>query len=358
MRSTTHALTLCLVTALTGCKEEPPKRQPPPPEPKAATCDAAARLNDPANVKLFPNKSGAFCLDPTGSDRGYGEGAKLSIDDAFSLFDGEWEIYKQFGVEHVIEAHYVDGEGSGATIDVYLSKYASTESAYAMFTKRTVGDADPAHPDTAKPTKGGGAAALGIGNAYLWRGPFLAELTYNDSKASAKKIEERATGLLPPLVEAMGELLPGKGELPPAAAALPTDKRVPMGIRFITKDLLGVEGTGAGAFGYYADGDKRWRVMSLLHDDKAQAKDVLASFAKLAGANEEKALGDGGWRAMIEQSGTQTEWIIGRKGSRIMAIGDEPGVLRPGMSPEEHGQKTLSQEEKRKALAAILDAGK
>ena len=191
-----------LLAGLCGCPEDPPpKRQPPPPAPKAVTCDAAPKLNDPKNVELLPPKSGGFCLDPTGSDKAYGEGAKAGIKDICNLFDGECEIYLGFKVNRVIEARYVDGKGSGATIDVYLSRFETTTAAYAMFTKRVVGERDPAHPDTAKPTESAGVAALGMGQAMLWRGPYLAELTLNDAEASMEQMKKRGAELLPPLVK-------------------------------------------------------------------------------------------------------------------------------------------------------------
>ncbi|MEM9693590.1 MAG: DUF6599 family protein, partial [Myxococcota bacterium] len=151
-------------SAAIGCKEEAADggRKPPPPPPAAASAGACAKPGkpaDPKNVAMLPAKlpTGDFCLDPTGSDQAYGEGSGQPIDGICDLFDGECEIYKRHGVERVVEVRYVDGGGSGATIDVYLSRYSSREKAYAMFTKRVVGDGDPAHPDTPKPIKGGGA---------------------------------------------------------------------------------------------------------------------------------------------------------------------------------------------------------
>src|SRR5690606_8444543 len=256
--------------------------------------------------------------------------------DVCNLFDGECEIYKRFDGKQVREVHYVDGAGSGATIDVYLSKFSSGDNAYAMSTKRVVGDGDPPHPDTPRPIAGGGAAALGIGNAYVWRGPFLAEITFNDSKASAEQIQKRADKVLPPLVSALGGKLPGDVELPDAARSLPRDKQIPLGVRYLVKDVLGVEGLGPAALGYYADGEQRWRVLGMVHPDAAQAKDALASFGKLAGATKEKDLGDAAWRIMVEDGGAQTEWIIARKGSQLFGVGDEPRVLKSGMSADEH----------------------
>lgn len=349
---------LALLMLCVSCKdgEPPPRREPPPPPAaKPATCTGDRKVNDPHNLAMLPDKSGSFCIDPNGSDRGFGEGAKNPLDGICDLFDGECEIYKRFDVKHVVEARYVDGDGSGSTIDVKLSMFGSRDNAYAMFTKRVVGDNDPAHEDTPTRIDGGGAAALGWGNAYLWRGQHLAEIVYSDAgTASDTQIKAKGEALLPPLVKAIGDKLPGDLELPDAAAALPTEKRLDVGVRFDTKDLLGVEGTGEGAYGYYADGPVRWRAVSIVKSDADQAEDVLGTFGKVAGATKEKGIGDGAYRVMLKYSGPPTEWLIAHKGKRVLGIGDEPRALREGMSPEEHREKTLSQDKKRSLLSALL----
>lgn len=353
------ALSLALLLCIAGCDEPPPPtREPPPPTAKPAACSGERKVNDAANVKLFPPTAGPYCLDPAGSDKAYGDGTPNPLDGICSLFDGECEIYLSGGVKHVVQARYVDGGGSGTTIDVYLSKYESTEAAYAMFTKRVVGDLDPAHEDMAKPTPGGGAAALGIGNAYLWRGMHLAEITYNDVSANTEaQIRERADELLPALVTTFGDKLPGKPELPPSAAKLPEDKRLALGIRYLNDKLLGIEGSGGGAFGYYREGDARWRVLSVQKSDGDQAKDLLKAFTKIGGAAEEKGVGDEATRFMSTPTGLpKTEWIVARKGPWVVGIGDEDRALVEGMTPEEHRNKTLDLAQKKALLKTILSS--
>ncbi len=340
----------------TGCDEDPPPRQPPPPPTKPVTCDAKPQANDPSNLALMPPTTGGFCIDPTGSDRGYGEGTKNQLGEGCQkMFNGGCDIYQRHGVTRLVQVRYVDGTGSGATIDIDLSKFGSSAKAYAMYTMRVVGDGDPAHPDTPTPIDGGGAAAIGIGAATLWRGRFLAEITYSDPTGSAEQISKRAGDLLPPLVKQLGSKMQGKLELPVAARGLPADKRLDQGIRFLTKDVLGITGTGAGAFGYYREGSKRWRIVSIVKDDDDQAKDVLKTIAKVAGATKEKNIGDGATRIMVQRSGgAQTEWIIAQAGPRVLGVGDEERVLQDGMSAEEHRSKALSQDEKRSLLKQIL----
>jgi hypothetical protein len=344
-----------------GRSDDRPQGAPPPPAPapKPAACaDGGGVLADAASVPFLPRATGAFCLDPNGGDKAFGEGAPLPIDHICDMFDGECEIYRGYGVRRVLEARYVDGAGTAATIDAHLSKFATSEGAYAMFTRRVVGDGDPADDSTPRPIEGGGAAALGVGNAYVWRGQYLLELTYNDQAAAEAAVKAAGDKLLPPLVKDVGARLAGEPVLPAAAAALPKADQIPLGVRFSTKDILGVDGAGPGAFGYYRAGAKRWRVVAIVRTDVDQAKDVIATFAKQPGASKEKAIGDGGVRLMRKDGeGAAVEWVFARAGKVVLGIGDEPRVLRANQTADEHAKVTLTKDEKLQRLKSILPGG-
>jgi hypothetical protein len=351
---------LAVLSSACSKSDEPRQGSPPPPPPvaKPAACaGGGGKIADGASAPFFPQTAGGFCIDPNGGDKAFGEGGALPIEHACDLFDGECEVYKGYGVRRVVEARYVDGGGTPATIDVHLSKFGTTEGAYAMFTRRVVGDGDPADDATPRPVEGGGASALGLGNAYLWRGLYLAELTYNDQTAAEAAVKTAGEKLLPPLVKEMGSRLPGELPLPPAAAALPKEGLIPLGIRFHTKDLLGVDGVGAGAFGYYKEGAKRWRVASVARTDADQAKDVLSTLAKLPGAAKEKGIGEGAVRLMRKDGSVPVEWVFARAGKAVVGVGDEPRALRAGQTADEHAKVTLTKDEKIDRLKKILPAG-
>jgi uncharacterized protein DUF6599 len=322
----------------------------------SGACAVPKRSNDPSNLTHLPEKVAAYCIDPTGSDRGFGDGAKNPLEGICDIFDGACEIYRGQGVKRVVEARYVDGGGTSATIDVHLSTFGTPEQAYAMFTLRVVGDGDPAHPDSPRPLEAPGVAALGIGNAYLWRGAYLAEITYNDTDAiTAAQVKAKGDELLPTLVKELAAKLPGEATPPAAVAALPSDKRLPLGVRWFTSDVLGIAGAGPGAFGYLADGAVRWRVLAMVRPDADQAKDALGAFARVKGAADEKGIGEDARRILLASpGGPQIEWIVARKGSHLFGIGDESTVLQEGMSAEERRARTLTIEQKREKLAALL----
>jgi len=355
------ALMAVLAVGLAGCRDKgaPPRREPPPPSEKPATCvGGGGKIADAVSAPLFPQGSGGFCLDPNGGEKTFGDSAAQPIDRICDLFDGECEIYLGYGARRVIEARYVDGSGSPATIDVHLSKFGTSEGAYAMFTRRVVGDGDPAGETMPRPIAGGGSAALGLGVVYLWRGAYLVELTYNNETAAEATVKIEGDKLLPPLAKEMGDRIPGETALPPAAAALPKDGLLPLGVRFVTKDLLGDAGIGAGAFGYYRVGEKRYRIASLIRADAEQTKDVISTLGKLGGATKEKGVGEGAVRFMHKEAGApQVEWIFGRAGKGVFGIGDEARVLRAGMTADDHARVTLTREEKIERLKKVLGGG-
>lgn len=359
----TLAIGALAMSVLGGCKgEEPRGRGTPPPPPPAASARPAActggggTLADTVSAPFFPRVSGNFCLDPNGGDKAFGEGAPLSLDKICDLFDGECEIYKGFNVRRVVEVRYIDGSGSPATINIYLSKFGTTEGAYAMFTKRIVGDGDPADEATPRPIEGGGAAAMGLGNAYLWRGLYLVEFTFNDESAAEAALKASGERLLPPLVKEIGAKLPGETTPPQAVSALPKGALLPLGVRYVIKDMLGIEGVGAGSFGYYKEGDKRYRMASIARGDEDQAKDVLSTLAKRPGATREKGIGDGAVRLMHKEGESPAvEWLFARSGKVVLGIGDEVRVIRSGMTADDVAKVSLTKDEKvdrlKKALA-------
>jgi hypothetical protein len=350
-----HFAPLILSVFVAACAEEPkPERLPPPPaaSAKASACAAGGgQSDDAASAAFFPRVTGAFCLDPNSGAKTFGEGGKKPIDRICDLFDGECELYLRLGVSRVVELRYVSGAGSPATVDVYLSRFASSEAAYAMFTTRVVGDGDPADEATPKPTPGGGAAALGLGNGYVWRGPYLLEVTYNDETASEKTLRGAADAVLPKLLEEVGALLPGDTALPAAVRLLPSEGRLPHGVRFLADKVFGLGGV-SGAFGYYRAGAQRFRVAALVRGDEAQAKDTLASLGKMPGATTEK---DGTVRVMVgEEGGAKAEWLFARRKQDVLGIGDEVRVLRPGMPAEEAAALNLPKADKAARLAKLL----
>jgi len=306
---------------------------PPPPiaSSKPGACaSGGGTVKDSVSAAFFPRTAGDYCVDPNGEARAFGESAQNSLDAVCTeLFDGECEVYKSFGLRRVVTLRYIDGKGSPGAVNVNLSRFASAEGAYGFFTKRVVADADPAETVPAS-LEAGGAGALGSGIAYVWRADMVAELSYTNELEPPDQLKASAQLALPPIAKAMGSSLPGDARPPKAVSLLPTANRLPMGVSYAAKDLLGIAGTGPGALGFYREGTERYRVFSLSRADEDSAKDVLKTLRKVDGA---KALKDTGVDAVSfsmrdEESSPLVGWVVGRKGSTVVGVGDELFVLR------------------------------
>jgi hypothetical protein len=362
------AAALCALSLL-GCKDKPEERRGPPPPSAAPSVSAASRscdqgpnpVADPAMAAIFPRTLAGYCIDPMGEYRTFGEGSSKPLDAVCTeAFDGACEQYKSFGLKSVIEFHYAASSASPAAVEVVVSKFASPDGAYGMFTSRVVGDNDPAADKFPKDMKLPGAAALGTGTSYLWRGQLFVELTYTNETETPKQVAESSAKVLTALANAIAPKLPGAAGLPGSAAALPADKRLPLGILYEPKDSFETPGTGAGAIGFYKDGDKRYRVLSMARSDADQAKDVLQSITRSKGATREKdPIGDGAIRLLGgDKDGPRPEWIVARSGKQVLGIGDEAQTLKAGMTAADREKVSLTREQKVAALKVMLSGVK
>lgn len=333
-----------LLLLVGACKDDKPKGDAPPPLPpppassteKAGACGSGGgALSDTVSAPFFVKNAGGYCVDPQGEIKTYGEKGKLSMDEVCTTaFDGECEVYKRFGLKRVVSLHYVDGSGKGGTVEVNLSQFGDIPGAYGMYTLRVVAG-DPAEPSTPKPLAAKTAGAIGTGRAYIWRGQHLAELQYVNENESPEQLAKSSEAILSTLGKEIGERLPGPLTLPAAAAALPTEGRVPNGIVYHPKDVLGWNATGPGAIGFYKDGDRRWRVLSIVKEDPEQAKDAFKTIKSRPGTLPVSGTGADEAAHVIVPSGggdeknaPKVEMLVFRKGNVVWGIGDEEYALR------------------------------
>jgi hypothetical protein len=360
-RSFVIGLLLAAQTLSCKNKEAPAEHGVAPPpiaSSKPGACAAGGgTVKDTTSAAFFPRTAGDYCIDPNSEARAFGENAPNSLDAVCTeLFDGECEIYKGYGLRRVVTLRYIDGNGSPGAVNVNLSRFATAEGAYGFFTKRVVADADPADTVPAA-LDAGGAGALGSGIAYVWRADMVAELSYTNELEPPNQLKASAERALPPIAIAIGNALPGDKHPPAAVGILPTAQRLPMGISFAAKDVLGIAGVGPGAVGFYRDGSERYRVFSLLRPDEDSAKDVLKTLRKVDGA---KALKDTGVDAISfsvreEESSPLVGWVVGRKGGTVVGVGDEVFVLR---GKSEADAARVPEAKKLERVKAILSQAK
>lgn len=372
---------LASLSSLAGCGD-PPKRDTPPPgvavtvsgasssrgapppgaSAKVEVCKGGGgEIKDAESSAFFPRTVGGYCVNPDGTFKAFGEKTSKPINAICEFFDGGCEMYLSRGIKRTVRFDYVDGAGSPATVETTLSQFASAEHAFAMFSARAVGDEDPARADMWKPVEVGSIAGLGTGSLVAWIGPYLLELSYvnTDESGDVKKLKASGDRVLPLVAKDIIGKIAQKvtsGATPPAAVAkLPKENMIPLGITFALDKLLNVDGTKSGAMGHYKDGDKRYRYLVIARDDQDQAKDVIRTFAKTKGAQEEKAAGDGGIRLMVQEGegAPKAEWLLARAGNLVVGVGDESLALTAGQSAAEHDKVSLSKDDKIKKLKAV-----
>jgi hypothetical protein len=333
------------------------RRAPPPPVASSgARRDACAPdgLEDPVAKALFPSKFERFCLE--GGAKSVGEGTKTKLENLSDFFDGEAEIYHQHQVRRVTQLRYVDPAGT-ASIDVLASRFERAELAFALFSKRVVTDLDPADEATPRPTPGGGAATLGVGNTYVWKDVWFVEAVYNDDAAKREDLERAASTTLTVFAKTIGDRLPGDGRRPASVEALPKD-HLPSGIRFAIDDgLRFAKGAGPWAMGFYATGTKRHRVARFDGTpERAQEIWKLLLGGARPGGRPAVAATDETFGGTFSEGDVSGELVAARRGGTVVLVMDEPRVLRAGSSAKDAPEKTLSPEEKVARLTAALTA--
>ena len=364
----TRLLPLALVVFLACDKKGDSRddRGPPPPlaPPPAASAHAdvcaggGGQDTDAISAPFVPRMVGAFCLDPQGEPKTYGDKGKLSMDDVCTTaFDGECEVYKRFGLDRVVVLRYVDGSGAPNSVEVNLSRFATEDGAYGMFTKRVVADSDPARA-TVKSLAAGAAGATSSSNAYVWRGQYLVELTFvtEDTKMTPgdmARANELSTGAI---AKQIGDKLPGGTGPLPSAAALPAPSRIPLGVAYYPKDALGFGSIGPAAVGYYRDGQKRWRDVAIVRTSADGAKEALRAFRLKPGSLPVKGLGDEAVQAIVQEAPdrAKAEYLVARKGGLVAAVGDEELVLDPATPSDKLAPLKLTKEEKVQKLSEWL----
>jgi hypothetical protein len=341
------ALVLSILAACSGCKKDGDggthrEGTPPPPPsanvPKPGACaGGGGEVTDPVSAGFFPRTISGYCIDPQGEVRTYGDRGKLSMDQVCTTaFDGECEVYKGFGLKRVVALRYVDGSGKGGTVEVNLSQFGDEAGAFGMYTMRVVAG-DPADPSTPKPLAAGAAGAIGTGRAYVVRGEQLAELQYTNDNESPAELAKSSDAILGAIGKAIGEKLPGPKTPPPAEQALPAANRVPNGVLFRPKDVMGWKAVGPAAVGFYKDGAKRWRVLSIVKDDADQAKDAMKTIASKPGSLPVANVGDQAAHVVVTTegeegagAGAKIQGLVARKGRAIFGVFDEEYALKDG----------------------------
>lgn len=362
-----RAFLLLFMTALAlgstaGCKDEPRSHGAPPPPPVVLAANACSTgggtVADAPSAAFFPRTVASYCVDAQSDVKSFGDKGKLGINSLCeTALDGGCEEYKKFGVLRTVLVRYVDGAGPGS-VEVMLSQFKG-DGAFTIFTNRLAGELDPADAMAMKPFDAGapGAlAAMGTGKAYVWRGAYFLELTYSNDQETPEQMKKSSEVILAALAKDIGGKLPGDPPMPVSAKALPDAERLPDGILYYPKDAMGVVNAGAGAVGFYQRGARRYRLLAAQRDDAEQAKDTFRTLKGRAGAMPVANLADeAAFFVVPGPSGSPaTEWVLARKGSLVVGVGDESFALKADLPLDKQSDVRLSKDDKIAKLSALL----
>lgn len=331
------ALALVAAPAFVGCKKNEPAPAPAPeappsasaPAPGADACANPGTVDDSVSAAFFPKTVPGACLEPKGDTRTYGERAKSTLEElCTTAFDGECEVYRGFGVKRVVGVRYAEGGGKQGTVEVYVNRFATKAGALAMFSKRVVGESDPADPQAPKSFGAGERSALGTGRGYVWSGEYLVELTYtnDDGSLTQDAFKASADAVIAPIGKAIGAALPADTSAVPSLAALPVGSQIPGGVAFYPSDGFGIPHLGPVAVGFYRDGETRFRIFAIARGDANEAKADMRLFKSRPKAKPEAALGEEAVSVELEGGAEKggASFVVARVGNTVIGVGSEP----------------------------------
>jgi hypothetical protein len=258
------------------------------------------------------------------------------------------------GLERVWTLRYLVRTVPGADVDAVLAQFRSSEGAYAHFTRLVVGDADPASLDVSV-LELPGVGVLRTGGVMGYRGRHVFWLRYSEEQQPPEARLRAAREHLPQLAQLLSASLPAEEGLPVSVQKLPQAQRLPLGVRLVLDDALGVPGLGASAQGYYAEGAKRWRVFTIVRPDAESAKDVVSSLLRHPAAKKIKNAPLDAVQFIERRlpSEPHVGWVVGQRAEVVYGIGDEASVLPEFMPAQREAAVKLSLLEKLVKLTRI-----
>ncbi len=137
-------------------------------------------------------------------------------EELYAYINGGAEIYHEYGFRRVVLQDYRDGQGRSVSLEIF--EMDTPAAAYGMFTFKRSGQG--------KPVALGAEAELESYYVNFWKGPFLVTLTGFDEQPGTVE------GLLA-LGAAVERRLPGTGDRPRLAGALPPEELRPGSVRSI-----------------------------------------------------------------------------------------------------------------------------
>ena len=277
-----------------------------------------------------------------------------------TAFDGECEVYKRFGLDRVVVLRYVDGSGApeqrrGQPLALRDRRRRVRDVHQARRRRRRPGEG---HGEAAR--RPGGAGATSSSNAYVWRGQYLAELTFvtEDTKMTPEAMaqaNEQSTG-----ADRQGHRRQASRPDRPAAlgrARCPPRPHLPLGVAYYPKDALGADGDRPGR----GRATTRTATSAGVTSRSCGATPTPPRRRSALQAASPGARPSRAWATRRCRSSSRRPPIAPRrstssrgKAPTVVAVGDEELVLDPGRPATSMAPLKLAHDEKLVKLAALL----
>lgn len=345
-------------SATAGCEAPEKSTQPtlvsPVPTSPTSGCDSTALASPNQQVsRLFPISLGRFCADPNRPLILLDEPDAESFRDRCGQLLGErCPRLLDEGAFRVAVVRYVDKQHGNDTVSATLIGFGSNDGAYTTFSDLLHGALHPA--DTSGTDLNiAGQSILRAPEALLVHGATVLEAEYDSSRLTREQVADGAPELLKELLQTVSERLGGEFEAPLSVRLLPDAERIPFGTRYERRDVLGVEGAGGGAIGYYRRNEQRYLVYVNEALDEGAARDIERTFRKQSGYRRLEKMTFSAFELDLMLGGGKSTWLIARLDSRVVGVGDDLyGVTQA--SKEARERQSLSRLDKFRLLRDAL----
>ncbi len=192
----------------------------------------------------------------------FGEPKSYTAENLWEAIDGAADGFLAYGVQEVVTAHYKQaGTGFEAAIEIYQMKNAL--NAYGKYSEER--SADYRFIDV------GNEAYTGGTSLNFWKGAYYVKLiSFQPNEALEQALVNLARSVAAKVSDAGAE--------PVELSYFPKQDQIPRTTRYLPKDVLGQTCFSTGFEARYKAGAKESRLVLIVLDTPAQARDAMARY--------------------------------------------------------------------------------
>lgn len=344
---------VALVVLLTvGCRNSDDAPAPRV-EPSAPVASPTCAIDSPGIEA--PLRVAGECIDARVDVRRFGRASPERLDVACErYFEDDCESLHRSGAESVLAVEYVPITKGTHRLRVVVVDFARQRGAFAAFSERVVGDASPASSEY-EAFDVPGAAALGEGHAWIWRGRRLVEVIYTSDVETPEEKKRRSGPLLRVFSREFAENLGGDVSLPSESAWFDGARLLPFGLRLRDDGFLGVTGSGPHVLAAMNDSGGRHERVVVVRSDETSAKEWMSLLGRECHGKwlRNKTVLAVRW---TREGHPPQSWYLERVGRVLVGVGPLPDEAAESSSFERAAFERLS-DLRRRVTAAPPERG-